>query len=782
MTPKMKPEFGRNLLRSTLAIGLLVTMLIQPQLSFACGPFSLSSVFVFTVHPEYPLENFARGEIGVAQPSYARSYLVVAYRYLSGASFNSTEQQALVELWRDRLDLRWTPEAENSVQTWLDVRQRVPVWASTPPKIDVYRSREKPNQFESYLNCQQGAFENAATTLEAKIKKVGAENQGVKDWVEAQDQVFANCSEGQHIPDVLPADANALLRADRQYQIAAANFYAGNFDAALTLFESIAADANSPWRATAPYLAARALLRKASLGPEETKKEALVESEKRLNQIIGNTELKSSHADAERLLSLVRLRLHPEERLHELGISLAKKAQLPDLKQELWDYTVLLDQTIGDEDAHHQQLKTARSTNAGRPSAYRAHSSPDDVSNDDLTDWIVTFQSDKAEALEHALARWQATSSVPWLIAALSKVDSQHPKAAALRQAAGNISPASPAFASASFHNIRLDLGRPAEARTKLDDLLNKHRSRFTRSSLNLLERQRMFVAQNLDDFLAHAQRIPAGLTWDEDGRQIPVNDAEVSDELKQLQGKTQFDSDAGEILNRKVPLAVLSQIPGSDALPHHLRRDVTQAVWLRAVLLGDAATATALTPRLKAAVPELTPLLDTYATTRDPAAKKFAAIYAWLKFPGLEPVVDTGLGRQIPLDEQDSYRNNWWCTAAFPTPETSSEKSPSGMSGEDRIPVFLTAVQRATAEKQYATLATFGAAPNYLAREVVAWATKNPGDPRVPEALHLAVKTTRYGCTDKQTGRWSKAAYDFLHRRYPNSAWAKQTPYWFKD
>jgi hypothetical protein len=614
------------------------------------------------------------------------------------------------------------------------------VWASTPPKIDVYRSREKPNQFESYLNCQQGAFENAATTLEARMKKFGAESQALKDWVEAQDQVFANC-----------------------------------------------ADAGSPWRTTAPYLAARTLLRKASLGPEETKKDALVESEKHLNQIIDDSKLSSSHTDAERLLSLVRLRLHPEERLHELGISLAKKAPLPNLKQELWDYTDLLDQTIGDEETHHQKTNAARSTNADTPSAFRAHSAPDDVSSDDLTDWIVTFQSDKAEALEHALARWQATSSVPWLIAALSKVDSQNPKAAALRQAAENISLASPAFATASFHNVRLDLGRPAEARAKLDDLLNKHRSRFTRSSLNLLERQRMFVALNLEDFLVHAQRIPAGLTWDEDGRQIPVDEAEVSDELKQLQGKTLFDSDAGEILNHQLPLAVLSQIPGSNALPDHLRRDVTQAVWLRAVLLGDAATADSLTPRLKTMVPELIPLLDAYATTRDPAAKKFAAIYAWLKFPGLEPVVDVGIGRQSALNEQESYRDNWWCSAAFSTPETAAvadkpKTSAAGSFDYMNVPIFLTSSQRTAAAAENTILTAFGAAPNYLSRQVVAWATKNPGDPRVPEALHLAVKTTRYGCTDKQTGRWSKAAYDFLHRRYPNSTWAKQTPYWFKD
>ena len=758
-----------NFLRSTFAIALLVTILSQAPLSFACGPFSLGAVFTFTVHPEYPLETFARGEIGVVQPSLARSYLYVAYRYLGGAGFSQTEQQALVELWHDRLDLRWEPNFEQAVKQWQEARQKV---VSGPaPKIEVYRNREKPNEYDSYLNCQNDAFETAATTLDARMKQFGADNAAVKQWVEAQDQVFANCSEGQHIPVPLPTDADALLRADRQYQIAAANFYAGNFDVAQTQFESLAVQAKSPWRATAPYLVARTLIRKASLGPDETKKPALAEAEELLNKILTNPELKSSDIAAKRLLNIVRIRLHPEERLHELGLSLTDKTEPASLKQDLWDYTVLLDQIFGDNEAHHQEATV----------------SPAVLPADDLTDWIVTFQSDKAEALDHSLARWQATSSVPWLIAALSKVQPQHAKAAMLQAAAATIQPSSPAFATASFQSVRLDIaaGRSAEARTKLDDLLRKHRSRFNLSSLNLLQQQRMIVSSSLDDFLTYAQRLPAGFSWGEDGRELPVEESEIGDDLKVILGKPLFDSDAGEILNRRMPLTLLSQVAGNNRLPDHLRRDVVQAVWLRSVLLGNTTTATALVPRLKAMVPELSSLLNEYVSAREPGAKKFSAVYAWLKFPGLEPVIDTGVGRGTPLAEQDSYRDNWWCSAAFSAPETDpteEEKNLLGLPAEKRVPIFLIAAQQATAEKEYATLAAFGAAPNYLCRQVIEWGTKNPGDPRVPEALHLAVKTTRYGCTDKQTGKWSKAAYDFLHQRYPNNAWTKQTPYWFKE
>ncbi len=96
------------------------------------------------------------------------------------------------------------------------------------------------------------------------------------------------------------------------------------------------------------------------------------------------------------------------------------------------------------------------------------------------------------------------------------------------------------------------------------------------------------------------------------------------------------------------------------------------------------------------------------------------------------------------------------------------------------RPPEFLSS-SRALAASQFAALQALGTAPNYFCRIAIAWTEKNPADPRAPEALHLAVRSTRFGCTDDQTGRWSKAAYDLLHRRYPNTTWAKNTKYWFK-
>jgi hypothetical protein len=763
---------NRTTCRTFFATALMAALLFSSYPSLACGPFSLDSIFTFTVHPEYPLEKFARGELGVIQPSYARSYLFVAYRYLNGAGFNPQEQQALVNLWHDRLEFTWPEYDEQWPKAWLEARQKVP-GVGPAPKLSVDRHREKPNEYETYVNCQKDAFEKAAATLDARVREFGADSPVIKNWVDAQDLVFANCPEGQHIP-AEASDLPPLPRADRAYQIAAANFYAGNFDQAQKFFVAISSDNSSPWRETAAYLVARTLIRKASLGPQEGRDSALVQAEEQLNKMLKDQKLASSHQAAARLLNLVRVRLHPEDKLHELAHSLLQKDQNEHLKQDLWDYTILLDGFLGDDES----------------SAKKAI--PASLAKDDLTDWIVTIQSPNTNSADHAIATWQERHSVAWLVAALAKVDAHHAKVPELISAGAKIGPDSPAFPSIAFETIRLAIesGKPEPARARLDDMLAKYQSRLPASTVNLFLSQRMMLAANLKDFLTFAQRLPAGFSWNDDGREVPADASEVGEDIKNLQGQKLFDMDATDILNKKMPLAILKEAGMSELLPIPLRRDVAQAAWIRAVILDDSRTAKALVPTMAGLLPEMRPLLNDFAQPQQPDAAKFSALYAWLKFPGLEPVVDAGVGRRTPLNQQDSFRDNWWCSAAISL--ESGGQAESGASERTTAPPitvkgqanlsFLSDAQKAAGAKEYARLVAVGAAPNYLCREVIAWAVKHPGDQRVPEALHLAVKTTRYGCTDKETGRWSKAAYDLLHKRYPTSPWAKKTPYWFKD
>ena len=160
------------------------------------------------------------------------------------------------------------------------------------------------------------------------------------------------------------------------------------------------------------------------------------------------------------------------------------------------------------------------------------------------------------------------------------------------------------------------------------------------------------------------------------------------------------------------------------------------------------------------------------------------------LHTPGLNPWIRSGLGRTTPPGERDVLRDNWWCRAS----EDRSQYAPARVPrdpieaelfhpGWDRAPAEAVVEPRlrgAAAERERAQLDSLGPAPDVLCRRALAWADRAPGDPRMPEALALAVRATRYGCAAKTTTAWSRRTYQRLHGRYPGSEWTRRTPYWY--
>src|SRR5215472_14878577 len=198
----MKRRLPRSLAVLSTALVCCITL---PQ-ALACGPFFLDAIFSFSVHPDLPLDKFAAGKMGLIQPGYARSYLFAAYRQLNGKPFTADEQKVLLSFWKDRKDSAWSDFDEDWPKTWLETRKKI-VPGAPEAKVSVFRHRDKPNEYDTYLNCQKDAFVTAASTLQSRAQQFGADSQIIKDWVAAQDQVFANCSEGQTIPAEAAADA-----------------------------------------------------------------------------------------------------------------------------------------------------------------------------------------------------------------------------------------------------------------------------------------------------------------------------------------------------------------------------------------------------------------------------------------------------------------------------------------------------------------------------------------------------------------------------------------------
>jgi len=787
--------------RISLVVVLVVALIVPPPPAFACGPDFTGPNFFSTTGPDIPEADFARGKLEILQHTYWREPLYIAYRNLSGKPFTPAELRIFNEPSADEN----AATGKSSVEAWKEARAKLTGQLPESQRLydngyGIVRQMDRANTYIQYYNCLDNAFEFAVRTLTKRVEQFGAQSAVVKDWIAAQDQVFENCSGGPGFPPkpkpaVIPATANATdlasVRADRAYQIAAAYFYSGEFTIAQEAFEAIAKDSSSPYRQLAAYLAARALVRKGTLnnGDEEYDSAALGQAEAKLGAILADKNLAEMHDPAQGLLGFVRIRLHRQQRFEEFETSLAKGTPTNDFRQDLTDYLWLLDHQI------LTKTVTLPAESGGQhPQKGVTVDESTRLKGADMTDWILKFQQTGDAAFEHSLERWQTTKSLPWLVAAIAKVRASNKAATDLSTEAAKIAPDSPAYLTLTFHRLRLleQSGSRDTARQQLDQLLAQRGSALSLSAKNQFLALRMKLATSLEDFLKFVPRAS------NDAEAYPNPSEGVATPASA--SASHFDSDASIVLTEKLPLRILAEAAKSATLPKPLRRDVVIAAWSRAILLNQDATARELVPIAQELVPEAATEFAEYSRTTDVESLGYAAVLAILRNPGFRPFITAGYPRgnlytvgEPGFNKIDNLHDNWWC-AVTPSPENeayardyyrmfSKLSSPlQEIYPEDKFPspLFLSAGDRAAAEKEHADLETQSAAPNWLGKRALDWANAHPDDLRVPEALHLVVRAWRYGCTESSGPNYSKAAYDLLHKRYPASEWTKQTPYWF--
>ncbi len=82
---------------------------------------------------------------------------------------------------------------------------------------------------------------------------------------------------------------------------------------------------------------------------------------------------------------------------------------------------------------------------------------------------------------------------------------------------------------------------------------------------------------------------------------------------------------------------------------------------------------------------------------------------------------------------------------------------------------------------QELAALAKAASGPRKLSEAAIGWGKASSGDDGAPEALALAVRSTRYGCRwHGGHGSYSRAAQKLLQTRFKDTVWAARTPYWF--
>ncbi len=756
--------------RGLVACVSIAILVLLPFVSVeACGPDFQPDIFVRAAKPDNS-QAFAQGHLGILQKGFNSDDLSVAYRYLNGGTLSREEQDAYapprrpVRDWstltpQEIAEARKVEQDRHPVNTWKNARA---LYVTQDSTADQHKTETDNGSYGSvyynpdYLNCPDNAFRTAALTLDARARTWGKQSMYLVDWIRGQDAVFSNCDgKSASTPGALPADAPMLLRADRTYQLAAAAFYAGRYDEALLQFEAIAKEKDSPWRALAPYLAARTLVRKSFFLGKKTDPwsgdlasfdpATMQSAQKMLEEILQRHDPAISNRTIEEELNFVRMRTEPDKRLTEISEALAGPGPDRNFRQDLHDLSYVL----------YKKIPVA--------------SAPP------LVEWIDALRTSDTAL---ALSRWHGEHSLQWLTAAVMSVAPTDNSVDELLSAAAKIERDSPAYETIVFHRARLmmELHREEEARALLDHVLTGVPRGTIASNANAFRGQRMAVARNFDEFLQYAPRTLLE-ALSEGSMSMPdctlfANQQQKPRHCMQDPNPLKFDEDSVAVFNRQLPLDMLAKAAFSPNLPSDLRREIAMAAWVRSVLLNDPRTAAMLAPLLPDSIHRVAG-----------GSSGFPATLAMLRNPGLRPYVEPGISRLATYDVLEELRDNWWGRNW-----QRQYYSDNGKPNPPKTASFLTEEQLKIADKQYQTLVQLPYGPAYLGQRAVEHAKQHPDDPDVPEVLALTVRATHFGWVEwsddpdgkSQNTAVSKAAFQLLHSRYPRSPWTARTPYYY--
>jgi hypothetical protein len=570
-------------------------------------------------------------------------------------------------------------------------------------------------------NCQADALLTAIATFNDRRMRYGESSAEFRRWLDAQRLVFENCSEtGLRLPAPPEDGWTALEQQDRRYQIAASYFYNLQYARAAELFAEIAADEASPWADVSRYLVGRCLVREAVTNGVDVDANLLA-ALALFREMAADAPYLARFPSITGLISYIEIKLDtPGFMRNAARLLLESPAELN--ASTLEDFLLLADNSAFD-------------------------SAADGAAEEELLRWLRLARSARAYSVATSSAiavSWRDTGNPAWLYLSIDRGPGQTSIAEAreLRSDLASLDPSTPAYSEMLVKVAQLlaASGDDDGARELATQTLGGGPV-LELAQRNSLEYLLASLIEDPIERLGRSDLLPVAMRYDGSGFA-----AYSGDSLRQAtRGGTLFPADTTEMLNRDFTPAMLLDAAERISFNDYIEGRLVIAGWVRAILTGDVDTARRAAGLLKSPYPGLAAELDRFIEDDN---GDFTAAYIVLTHPGFSPWMPAGIGRQewgpaglvfpaasvaLPFSSE-----NWWCAAALPTV--------TGFFG----PIVLEQARAA------------------------------PEDPRVPQALHRLVFAGRHSCAGG-TGEMSRAAFEQLHSRYPDSEWAAKTPYWYE-
>jgi hypothetical protein len=769
----------------------------------ACGPDFESAVTINGKHPDLPLKLFAKGNLGVIQGSWAQSYMIVVYRYLSNAPLNSAEQQSIVQLWHQRL------RKQNWARTPDDSPDPVVKYFALRAGVLGLAFRSDTSKWELQYECgSDNAFEYATGNLQQLIKKYGMSAQPVVTWVKRQDKLFGiSAKEGKTTAAAKPV-TDKSLQSQQLYQAAAGLFYSNDMQGATKLFEQLAQQGGLPWRDLAWYMAARSTITGAiDTGQRADCNRAL----EYVKLLIARSAASVYLNDLYDLQQLISSKVIPfPERTDAVFKSVVKPGT--HFGTDVSTITTLLEESLPD----YTGMPDASVTSGNTPSDTdpNEHLKPGDVLKRDLTAWLSAMQepdtrwwsdeekaiweSQRKQNLDLALKRWRQTKALTWLVACLQHDAASKKTNSDVLAAAEKLPPTSPAYLTARFYlnDALIQTGQIEKARSNIAGILV--RKDVPPTARNLLMTQSLPIAKTASEYLSDVAQHGLAITRQTDSTQLPSKWKNVEQGNCFYTTAKMVACEAADDLNVNLPQARWLEWAMDKSIEPTLHAQVVRAAWLRSKVINYQSAQ--LDDEMARLYPSIRRDMQRYQEARDLTEKRFLLAFLILNNEGMSPYIHGGVERHnAKINQFDDFNANFWLPYTTKNPAKNLQELESSKPWEDSTqnsvsPAISKLIQdygrtalakvlskteqeQAMRERQ---IIWDNHPSRFLGEAVLARAKSHPKDPLVPEALYKVVKLPKWSARSDVGSKYSKEAYVLLHKRYPSNQWSKKAVCWY--
>ncbi|KTD65082.1 hypothetical protein [Legionella shakespearei] len=753
--------------------------------SFSCDYYPENRGLGGRTHPDFPMNKYLAGHLGVISPQYHMSYLIIAYRYLSKNPLSRAEQQ-------DALDAYLSFFAGLSDDYYpMTANEREGIWFKyAPPREPLrwhYASLYPSPVLEFITLLNQPVTDDASHTYErfgfatlrlhTIVNELSQSTLSTEEqreiimlWIAAQKKLFRNDTLDLNADlNAIPTHALPLLQADIKYMRAAIYF---NSDEKLDLLQSaelfapLAQQDDYPWHELAQYLIYRAFTRAACMDAEYPNyiprdHELLKKALSGMQQLADNAQDLRVKQDAINYRNIIKGRLDIRGRLVEIARQTEQKISNPEFSD-----LIFYNQNVNWRDVF--------------------------ADDSELAEWLSAYLSKNAEkTFPNAYARWDKNrDNMAWLLVALNTIQVANPEQRnELFKAAAQVQPANPGFFSIRAAWINATL---------------------TENKTSSFGRQRQLINSTLaalqpgEDFATSMYFLNFGLQLSENIEQLlsygffvpSASMVSLYPAIETTPYPFYSHSAFSQTLN-KLPLSVLTQIAESKRIPKLARPQLYASIWARATLLGKFAIADAVAAETIKLNPALTTTIKASRKTKNQDERYRLFVNALLHYPELNPIINLRNTWNPVLDDDElTYRieprivagkyHEWpyWCANLTRTREMKYDEDVNENVNrvllQTPIAKLLTSAQQKEWVKEQEQINSLPDGAQWIADTTARLARKHHKDQRYAELLGLSVRATRIVACYNSSSFASQRAFAALHRFYPESEWAKRTKYYY--